>query len=532
MHLTVEEALTIYPLSKAKLAAGSKGTSRVIRSLNTMDAPDVFNWIKPGEMLFTTAFAIKGTPDNFLLMLKKLDERGAAGIGIKLGRYWKEIPEAVLEEADRMDFPILELPYEFTFSDQMNALFQAVFKRSTQKLHDALEKQKQLVRLALQVQPPANLFQTVADILVHPIDVISARGQVLFSNAKWPEKALLKHWPWNPVFHKNKTERGWVFRIPLLQDSDCYGFLLVSSSDENVLQEEKGLFYQAAEILSHHMDLYEDQQSIARHQWDTLIERFLRRQVSKEAFQEQAAAIGTPVLADSIISVLTLPSGEPDTPQTQKQLQDFRREMKYHLRLGMLESQQHVVFGQHLLTIFKVSEDANSNEAFMNMVAQCLEEVHSALPDKQLRSYISKVKPELTDVAEAYEECIEAKKAAESLSFHAAVVPFADLEFAYLFRHIPADVMRKYCDNLLRPLATKDNEYQSYMLKTLESYFANEGQVNEVAKQLFIHRNTVLYRLEKVSELLGLDLRKMSDLMKLKLLFMFQRLMTTRRDSP
>lgn len=39
MHLTVEEALSIYPLSEAKLIAGSKGKHRIVKSINVMDAP-------------------------------------------------------------------------------------------------------------------------------------------------------------------------------------------------------------------------------------------------------------------------------------------------------------------------------------------------------------------------------------------------------------------------------------------------------------------------------------------------------------
>ncbi|WP_309120745.1 PucR family transcriptional regulator ligand-binding domain-containing protein [Paenibacillus sp.] len=528
MRLTVEEALTIYPLSKAKLVAGSKGIGRIITSLNTMDAPDVFDWIKSGEMLFTTAFAIKDTPDSFLQMLRKLDERGAAGIGIKLGRYWSEIPDIVLEEADRMHFPILELPYEFTFSDQMNALFHAEFQRSTEKLHDALEKQKQLVRFALQTQSFADPFQKVADILARPLAVVNARGQILLNASGWPEAELLASWPWPPKLSRIESERGWTSRIPLTKEADCYGFLLVMSDDPDALQEEEGLLHQAAEILSHHMSrLDDDQQTIASYQWGTLIERYVQRQIPRDTFQEQARTIGSPGPAGPFVCVVTIPSADSSPESARDRFHDFRREIKYHLHLGTLESRQHVLFRDRLLSVFQMNDGASSGEAFMNLVVKSFDDIHRTQAGDPLRSYVSKVKLELPELLEAYEECTEAKKIADALSFHSPVVPFANLELSYVFRYIPNDIMKRYCDNVLRPLQSKDEEYRTYMLSTLECYFANEGQINEVAKQMFIHRNTVLYRLEKMSELLGLDLRKMGDLLKLKLLFMFKRLMTT-----
>lgn len=115
MHLTIREALSIYPLTEAKLVAGKQGESRIVKSVNVMDAPDIADWTKSGEMLFTTAFAMKDSPQETVNLLRKLNDRGAAGLGIKLGRFWTELPQVVVEEADRLHFPIIEMPFQFTF---------------------------------------------------------------------------------------------------------------------------------------------------------------------------------------------------------------------------------------------------------------------------------------------------------------------------------------------------------------------------------------------------------------------------------
>ncbi|MDQ0116291.1 DNA-binding PucR family transcriptional regulator [Paenibacillus harenae] len=49
--------------------------------------------------------------------------------------------------------------------------------------------------------------------------------------------------------------------------------------------------------------------------------------------------------------------------------------------------------------------------------------------------------------------------------------------------------------------------------------------MNETAKKLFIHRNTATYRIEKLSELLEVDLKKMNVLMRLKIAFIFRRML-------
>ncbi|MEI7027116.1 helix-turn-helix domain-containing protein [Paenibacillus sp. y28] len=57
---------------------------------------------------------------------------------------------------------------------------------------------------------------------------------------------------------------------------------------------------------------------------------------------------------------------------------------------------------------------------------------------------------------------------------------------------------------------------------TLETFIEHDGQIAEAAKQLYIQRNTAAYRLEKISELLGIDFKKVNDLLRLKLAFLFR----------
>lgn len=69
------------------------------------------------------------------------------------------------------------------------------------------------------------------------------------------------------------------------------------------------------------------------------------------------------------------------------------------------------------------------------------------------------------------------------------------------------------------------------MLRTLEVYLDNDGQLSETAKKLYIHRNTASYRMDKISELLEVDLKKTDDLLRLKLAFQL-RGMSAKAEEP
>jgi DNA-binding PucR family transcriptional regulator len=60
---------------------------------------------------------------------------------------------------------------------------------------------------------------------------------------------------------------------------------------------------------------------------------------------------------------------------------------------------------------------------------------------------------------------------------------------------------------LVRPLVERDLERRSDLVRTLRAYFAAGANASEAADRLFLHRNSMLYRLERIHKLTGLDLK-------------------------
>ena len=60
---------------------------------------------------------------------------------------------------------------------------------------------------------------------------------------------------------------------------------------------------------------------------------------------------------------------------------------------------------------------------------------------------------------------------------------------------------------LIEPLEAYDDERNGGLVRTLRVYFAAGGNASEAADRLFLHRNSMLYRLARIQELTGLDLK-------------------------
>ena len=70
---------------------------------------------------------------------------------------------------------------------------------------------------------------------------------------------------------------------------------------------------------------------------------------------------------------------------------------------------------------------------------------------------------------------------------------------------------------LIEPLRAHDESRRSDLVLTLKTYFSAGGNASEAADRLFLHRNSMLYRLERIQKLTGLDLRDHREALALQL---------------
>lgn len=91
------------------------------------------------------------------------------------------------------------------------------------------------------------------------------------------------------------------------------------------------------------------------------------------------------------------------------------------------------------------------------------------------------------------------------------------LQLERLLNAIPEAQRAKYLEQSLK---RADMFVESEMLSTLETFFSLDCNVSETAKKLYIHRNTLLYRLDKLKQETGLDVRQFRDAVLVKIILL------------
>lgn len=102
---------------------------------------------------------------------------------------------------------------------------------------------------------------------------------------------------------------------------------------------------------------------------------------------------------------------------------------------------------------------------------------------------------------------------------------FSELGLGRLLFNVPEEERQAFLDNHIDLEVFKDIDEE--ILNTLDEFFENDLSIAETARQQFIHRNTLIYRLDKFESLTGLDVRKFSDAITCKVALMLISYMNT-----
>jgi len=129
---------------------------------------------------------------------------------------------------------------------------------------------------------------------------------------------------------------------------------------------------------------------------------------------------------------------------------------------------------------------------------------------------VGKTKENLTGLPESYSEAYEAIRTGIRHKIPGRVFIYSRQTLERLADIIPAANAAAFRSEILRP--GSDKLLTEEMLETIQVFFQNDLNLSTTSRQLFIHRNTLLYRMEKIRKETGLDLRKFEDAAALRMI--------------
>lgn len=202
-------------------------------------------------------------------------------------------------------------------------------------------------------------------------------------------------------------------------------------------------------------------------------------------------------------AVLTLKWADPPIYSLRRLETTLHWVLNNHSRAALVH-----VYGDKHVCIFQELKHAEDMETANELGRRIEEQVKTEYPDAVLVAGMSGPAPTLAEWPKVYDEALQAMQLGERLQIK-QVVSFSSLGvYQLLVQMEEYPAVRNFTNQVIGPLVAYDEVHNSSLVKTMDAYFEHHGNISQTAESLFIHRNTLLYRLDRIQELTGHDLNQ------------------------
>ena len=525
--LTVRQALELPVFSSARLVAGKMGLDNPIHWVHIVDIPEAhYEWKRRGVLLLTAGFGLKDDEVRQAALIPKLVEKGFAGMVLCVGYYFDRTPSEIRRAADALNFPVIETPPDLLFIEITEAILERIVNQQFAVLQQSNRIFAQLTELVLQGANLDELASRLADLLKRSITiedpafrilaaaqhgaVDEARQRSLANGRTTPEVAqhLL-----NAGIYTQLLERMSPLRVPpipelnmnmerfvapIIVDRVIHGYIWIIAGDHPLTELDELAISHGATVAA--LILFKD--LAVRQAEETLrgdfMERLLRGENDSGSFSEQAVQLN--YHPDRPHQVLLI-----DAPLTMGGDTGFLQ----HSVGEWLQAQELVslmTWRDEQLVVVLENEADETGEQIASALAQKLSH-----PAQQVLIGVGRAYQSLEDnagcVRRSFEEAREALRIALAMGQNVGVITFSGLGLLYWLYHLPPE---KWAGNLylerILALGAYDEQRGTKLIHTLETYLDHGGSLVDTAQVLFIHRNTLLHRLERIEKLCKVDL--------------------------
>jgi len=490
MSITIRDCLGLPSLSLGTVIAGHKGLDSIVTTVSVLefednDEPDI---ISPNELLISSLYCVKDDADAQCRLIENAKRSGDVGLVLFYAdEVLGEISPKLLKLADLLHFPIILMPgadmglkYSDVISDVMEATFMDrkthnYFVRDTiQRLSQSEDKDR----------TPAMVLQ-LASSYAKAAFFLCDEHENLIASAFWPVSNHLNFSKVLHAYHHNKDHKARIFRTDFVDKKDVKLVLYAVSQNTKLNSSMIGEVIEVIQLFSLLWNYNLNMQTA-----EALIPPLLEGDKKLVRYICQHNHID--IEQFNRICVLAGPE------ENQSILLHLRELFAEHGISALIDR-----FGQYTVILYQRRNEVTTEILEQELYAylrNCGQTVHNASLQS---SHLAE------DAPHFYHLFCQYMDTAIRLYPHKRSFSYSDLLFAKKVAHIQTsiDSDSHYYLDLLTPII-EDGEFE--LLPTLLTYLLDSGsEVKTTAEMLFVHRNTVLYRLNKIRGLLHCDLNTM-----------------------
>jgi len=544
--LTVQEALKLDVFKNCRAIGGEAGLNRVITSVTQMDAADAVNWTKEGQFIVTTGYFIRNDVNEQKQLIMDLNSRKCSGLGIKIKRFFSCIPQVMIEMANQEGLPLIEIPPEHNIAEIMNELMAQIVTRQAKKIersyliHEKFTKAAfkggGLNEIARVLASFVNNSVSIADInwknlsvYSHPSSIISL--DELFALEKPLDPLTLQ----SIIDGRNKyiKNKNWVagrevshYVYPIIYEKKLYGFITVWETVGRIGELDLTAIEHAATVAGLEILKTKATSEMSQRLRSDFFNDYLTGQIkSKEVLIKRGVPYGINANTSYLCMILDIDNfGRiylEDLAANDYQVQQIKKRLSYLVDEAISHNYGKAVTFSHsdqvAILVPKCELSSGAKEVIRQLAIDVKNHIYKHMDNFSVSIGVGTLEEALL-VHKSYTNAIEALKlGALTKQKHDSLLFFEDFFVEHLLSSIYKNKLINFFNDTIAPLVSFDEKNKMDLVKTLATYFQCNYNLTEASKVMYIHRNTFTYRLEKIKEILSMDINDYNNRLKLQL---------------
>lgn len=535
MGVSVKEILSSKFFKEYYIISGEKGINREIQGVVLMDAPDGYKWCRGKELILTTGYFFVDNNELFKEVINFLYENGSAAIAVKTDRFLDTIPVEVLELSNKLGFPIIFVPARTAWMDIIAAVNSIAINRYISRINDtnyleihnySNDFQKKIKNIVKNLSLELGLLVAISDIVDK--NIISYPGdKSIEEKVNKTDESVLNNYQKEILCEKLN-----IYRIKNLDDNKSWIKMNIQINNTPITQL---IIWEDFRTIDYYdlfslrlsytlfLSIYEQiyvMNSFERKFYDTLIESLINKKLSsKQQIIKEIKMIKNFKINIDHNYVCLLIKQEIDNPSFYS-----IREILYNtllLRIPRDEAIFGIIDDNDLVIIKDVSK--YKNDIIGNVkreIKNLLENMKNQFDHRSLVVGVGDASDDIVSIRKSYCEALKAIEIGKYLYPKNRIFVFEELGPFGLFR--VEDIQSKSFNSnfsLISPLLLLSNFDE--LLLTLKVFIESESNYNITAQKLYIHNNTVRYRISKIQEICNIDLEDPIVRLKIAIMLMF-----------
>jgi carbohydrate diacid regulator len=175
------------------------------------------------------------------------------------------------------------------------------------------------------------------------------------------------------------------------------------------------------------------------------------------------------------------------------------------------------------LVLVKEVKNFNDNKDLEKLARSIIDSISSEL---YIKSYIGigTIVDNIKDLPRSFNEAQIALEVGKVFDTEKFIMTYDNLGIGRLIYQLPTTLCEMFLSEVFKKGSIESLDYET--LFTIQKFFENNLNVSETSRKLFVHRNTLVYRLEKIRKLTGLDLRRFDHAIVFKVALMVKKYLT------